>query len=171
MFRQCWWAVIKVSAILCGSVAVWRFVVGCRRLRCPGSRGDHGGWGGFVPGRTPRPDQPLARRRVAHCPRATWLPTPPTHSTNSLLPLTLAPPDVAVVSAFCEDELSNSLLLRLERDWPRRSNAMLGRWLPYSTMRSGGSYVCCVVSRALAMLGQKLGLLGGRAACPDDLSG
>ena len=39
---------------------------------------------------------------------------------------------------------------------------------------ASGGIICRALRRkqgSTAMLGQKLGLLGGRAACPDDLSG
>ena len=76
------------------------------------------------------------------------------------------------VSAFREDELSNSLLLRekIGLEGVTRCSVDVVAVLHDAS----GGIVCRALRRkqgSTAMLGQKLGLLGGRAACPDDLPG
>ena len=73
------------------------------------------------------------------------------------------------VSAFCEDELSNSLLLRekIGLEGVTRCSVDVVAVLHDAS----GGIVCRALRReqgSAAMLGQELGLFGGRAACPDD---
>lgn len=151
--------------------------MGCRRLLGARDRAVimAGLEAGLSQGLTPRQISALpARGAVWHTapepPSATT--PPPMHSMN----LSLSPIDATgcynQYPATCEDELSNSLLLRekIGLEGVARCSVDVVAVLHDAS----GGIVCRALRReqgGTAMLGQELGFLGGSGTRPDDLPG